>query len=123
MIRMRAPFRHAEEWGSMHWYFVGAAVLVVVMEEGFGTAAVRRDGVPPWVRPRVVRPKLWGWGALTGAVGWSLFMFLGPLRGPDAALMPYALGGMALFVVSLVVQMVGQHPGRRPVVPSDPGGR
>jgi len=44
-------------------------------------------------------------------------MFLGPLRGPDAGMMPYALGGMALFIVSLVVQMLGQHPGRRPAVP------
>ncbi|WP_406838733.1 hypothetical protein ACICHK_25715 [Streptomyces sp. AHU1] len=107
----------------MHWYFVAGAVLVVVAQAGLGTAALTKYWIPPWVRPRVVRPKLWGWGALTGSVGWSLFMFLGPLRGPDASLMPYALGGMALFIAGLVVQMAGQRPGRRPMVPPAPEGR
>ncbi|MGQ4378686.1 hypothetical protein ACN6K9_001336 [Streptomyces sp. SAS_267] len=107
----------------MHGYFVGGVVLIVAAQAGIGTAALTRYWIPPWVRPRVVRPKLWGWGALTGAVGWSLFMFLGPLHGPDAAMMPYALGGMALFIASLVVQMVAQRPGRGPVAPPDPGRR
>ncbi|MEV6191491.1 hypothetical protein AB0M19_03735 [Streptomyces sp. NPDC051920] len=103
----------------MHGYFVVGVALIVAAQVGIGTAAVTRYWIPPWVRPRVVRPKLWGWGALTGALGWSLFMVLGPLRGPDSALMPYALGGMGLFLASLVVQMTAQRPGRRPAVPPD----
>ncbi|MFB7247069.1 hypothetical protein CW362_04130 [Streptomyces populi] len=107
----------------MHWYFVAGAVLVVMAQAGLGAVALTRQWIPPWMRSRVVRPKLWGRGALTGAVGWSLFMFLGPLRGPDAGMMPYALGGMVLFIAGLGVQAAGQRPGRRPVVPPAPEGR
>ncbi|MET9890795.1 hypothetical protein ABZZ47_11355 [Streptomyces sp. NPDC006465] len=101
----------------MHWYLVGFAVLVVTAQAGLGIAAIKLDWVPPWLRPRVLRPKLWGGGALAGAVGMSLFLFLGPFHGPDADLTVYALGGIALFIASLVFQTLGQRPGREAVPP------
>ncbi|MEU4170611.1 hypothetical protein AB0F46_27510 [Streptomyces sp. NPDC026665] len=103
----------------MHWYFVGFAALIVIAQAGAGIAAITRYWIPPWMRRRVVRPKLWGWGTLVAALGWSLFAFLGPFRGPDFTMAPYVLGGMALFIGGLVVQGMGQHPGRRPVAPPD----
>ncbi|MFD5636075.1 hypothetical protein ACFWJM_18335 [Streptomyces sp. NPDC127077] len=107
----------------MHRYFVGFAALIVVAQASLGIAAIANHWIPPWARRRVVRPKLWGWGALAGAVGWSLFMFLGPFQGPDADFTPYALGGMGLFIASQVVQMMAQHPGWRPVAPPDTQGQ
>ncbi|MGW3666607.1 hypothetical protein [Streptomyces sp. NPDC005141] len=101
----------------MHWYLVGFAALIVTAQAGFGIAALATDWVPPWVGRRVLRPKLWGGGALAGAVGMSLFLFLGPFHGPDADLTPYAMSGIALFVVSLVFQALGQRPGREAVPP------
>ncbi|MER5470138.1 hypothetical protein [Streptomyces sp. NPDC002685] len=96
----------------MHWYLVGLAALVVTAQAGFGIAAITTGWIPPWFRRRVLRPKQWGWGALTGAVGMSLFMFLGPFHGPDADLTPYAMGGLALYLASLVLLTMGQRPGR-----------
>ncbi|MCX4988689.1 MULTISPECIES: hypothetical protein [unclassified Streptomyces] len=103
----------------MHWYLVGFAALIVTAQAGLGIAAITLDRVPPWLRRRVLRPKLWGAGALAGAVGMSLFLFLGPFHGPDADLTPYAMSGIALFIASLVLQALGQRPGRE-AVPPDP---
>ncbi|WRZ90824.1 hypothetical protein OHB54_18160 [Streptomyces sp. NBC_01007] len=105
--------------GSTHWYLVGFATLAVTAQAGLGIAAITVYWVPPWIRRRVVRPKLWGWGALAAAVGMSLFMFLGPFSGPDIDMAPYVLGGMALFVAGQVVQMLGQRPGSRDAVLPD----
>lgn len=96
----------------MHECLVGLAVLAVTVGTGLGVAAVAASWVPPWVRRRVVRPRVWGWGALSGSVGMALFMFLGPFHGPDADLTPYAMTGMALFLVGQALQILGQHPGR-----------
>ncbi|MFF0136357.1 hypothetical protein ACFYRN_07910 [Streptomyces sp. NPDC005227] len=96
----------------MHGYFVALAALVAAGVAGLGVAAIATYWVPPWFRRRVVRPRLWGWGALSGSVGMSLFMFLGPFHGPDADMTPYAMTGVALFVVGQALQMLGQYPGR-----------
>ncbi|MEU0431209.1 hypothetical protein ABZ153_06095 [Streptomyces sp. NPDC006290] len=103
----------------MHWYLVGFAALAVTAQAGFGIAAITTYWIPPWFRGRVVRPTLWGWGALAGAVGVSLFVFLGPFHGSDADMTPYALGGMALFLVGQTAQMLGQRPGSRAAVLPD----
>ncbi|WP_369248963.1 hypothetical protein [Streptomyces sp. R41] len=96
----------------MHSYLVAFAVLAVVGLAGIGIAGITTGWVPPWGRRRVLRPKLWGYGSVVGAVGMSLYMFLGPFRGPDADMTPYAMAGMAVFFVGLVLQMAGQRPGR-----------
>ncbi|MFE2823904.1 hypothetical protein [Streptomyces sp. NPDC059271] len=96
----------------MHGYLVGLAVAAVAVGAGLGVAAVAASWVPPLIRRRIVRPRLWGWGALSGSLGMSLFMFLGPFHGPDADMTPYAMTGMALFLVGQALQMLGQHSGR-----------
>ncbi|MFJ9138029.1 hypothetical protein ACIRRT_33710 [Streptomyces sp. NPDC102256] len=96
----------------MHGYLVGLAVAAVTGGAGLGVAAIAASWVPPLVRRRVVRPRLWGWGALSGSLGMSLFMLLGPFHGPDADMTPYAMTGMALFLVGQALQMLGQYPGR-----------
>ncbi|MFJ4891585.1 hypothetical protein ACIP5U_16770 [Streptomyces sp. NPDC088788] len=95
----------------MHGYLVGLAVAAVTVGAGLGVAAIAASWVPPLVRRRVVRPRLWGWGALSGSLGLSLFMLLGPFHGPDADMTPYAMTGMALFLAGQALQILGQYPG------------
>lgn len=102
----------------MHWMLVALAALAVSGLAAIGIAGITTGWVPPWGRHRVLRPKLWGYGALVGAVGMSLFMFLGPFRGPDAEMTPYAMTGLAVFLVGTVLQMAGQRPGRTAVQPA-----
>lgn len=96
----------------MHPYLVGFAALAMTGAALMGIGGIATGWVPPWLRPRVVRPKLWGYGSLVGAVGMSLYMFLGPLRGPDLSMAPFAMTGMALFITGLVLQMASRRPGR-----------
>jgi len=96
----------------MHWYLVAGAALVVAALAVMGVIAVVTGWVAPWIRGQVVRPKLWGYGAVTGAAGMALFMFIGPFHGADVELAPLAMAGMAVFFVGLALQWVAQRPGR-----------
>jgi hypothetical protein len=95
----------------VHLYLVGFAALAMTGTALMGIAGIVTGWVPPWLRPRVVRPKLWGYGSVVGAAGMSLYMFIGPFRGPDLSMAPFAMAGMALFIVGLVMQMASRRPG------------
>ncbi|MEN1887711.1 hypothetical protein [Streptomyces mirabilis] len=41
----------------------------------------------------------------------SLYMFIGPFRGPDLSMAPFAMIGMALFIAGMVLQMASRRPG------------
>ncbi|MET7776124.1 MULTISPECIES: hypothetical protein [Streptomyces] len=96
----------------MHLYLVGFAALAMTGTALMGIAGIVTGWVPRWMRPRVFRPKLWGYGSVVGAAGMSLYMFIGPFRGPDLRMAPFAMTGMALFIVGLVMQMRSRRPGR-----------
>ncbi|MHC3473467.1 hypothetical protein ACYF6T_32895 [Streptomyces sp. 7R007] len=93
--------------------FLRAAVgvCVIVLAAG-GVAAVVRDWTPPWGRT-VVRPRLWGYGSLLGAVGMTLFAFLGPLHTPRPAFGILPVLGWVAFMAGLFVQSRGLRAGRR----------
>lgn len=93
----------------MHMYLVVAAAVAMALLAGAGIAAVTAGWVVPWGRSRVVRPKLWGYGALLSAAGGTFFVFLGPLAGAYGPL-PW-LGWLAL-MAGLGLQMLAQRPGR-----------
>ncbi|MDQ1048353.1 hypothetical protein [Streptomyces sp. V4I2] len=99
----------------MHMYLVVAGALVVALMAGFGIAGITRGWVLPLGRHRILRPKLWGYGQLLGAVGASLWMFLGVFPARFDAL---ALLGWFVFMGSLGIQMLAQRPGRTPVLPA-----
>ncbi|MEU4083836.1 hypothetical protein [Streptomyces aureus] len=113
--------RRVGDGGSMHWYLVGFAALAVAAAAATGIAALTAVWVPPWARRRVVRPQLYGWGALATAAGAGLFMFPGPFHGRDADLTLTALVGIPLFFLGAVLQAMSQHPGRRGPAPTDTG--
>ncbi|MEU4926566.1 hypothetical protein AB0G54_08680 [Streptomyces yokosukanensis] len=72
--------------------------------------AVVTEWVPPFARRRVLRPRLWGYGTLVSAVGFALFMFLGPLA--DAGLDVLPATGWCLWMAGMAVQYLGRRPGR-----------
>ncbi|MEU8030912.1 hypothetical protein [Streptomyces sp. NPDC049099] len=93
----------------MHMLLVVAAGLAVVFMVASGVAGIRTGWVIPIGRHRVLRPKLWAYGQLIGAVGLSLWMFLGIIpRRLDAL----PLIGWFLFMGALGLQMLAQRPGR-----------
>jgi hypothetical protein len=97
----------------MHESYVEAVgALALVCLAGIGLAGITTGWIPSFGRSVVLRPKLWGYGALVSAVGMALFMFLGPFRGPDMGMAPYALGGMAVAFVGMALQMAARRPGR-----------
>ncbi|MGW7385695.1 hypothetical protein [Streptomyces sp. NPDC054794] len=100
----------------MHMYLVVASALCVALLAAAGTAAVATGWVAPWGRRRVLRPKLWGWGSLVGAVGVGVFLFVGPEGGgPSVGVRGVvAWCGWGLFMVGLLVQFLAQRPGRTP---------
>ncbi|MFD7937737.1 hypothetical protein ACFV4T_24910, partial [Streptomyces sp. NPDC059755] len=81
----------------------------------------RRGGGPRCARTRVLRPRLWGVGALMSALGLGLFMFLGPMASHDLAVNLYVPpAGMAVNLAGLAVQTLAQRPGRAPRLPPTP---
>lgn len=94
----------------MHMYVMGAAVLAVLLLVACGGAAVATGWVMPFGRGRVLRPRLWGYGALLCAVGMALFMFVGPLA--EAGLSPLPVIGWFMFMAGLVLQFLARRPGR-----------
>ncbi|MFJ2391964.1 hypothetical protein ACIOTI_04360 [Streptomyces sp. NPDC087843] len=99
---------------DMTWVTVG--VLVLGALAGAGIVAITTGRLPPLGRDRVLRPRLWGYGALVSAFGLGVFLFLGPFHGPDLRMAPYALSGTAVFLVGSALQMAARRPGR-PVTP------
>ncbi|MCX5267002.1 hypothetical protein [Streptomyces sp. NBC_00199] len=102
----------------MYWAMVGIGVVCVTIMGAMGVAAVTREWVPPRGRRLVLRPRLWGAGALMSAVGLSLFMFLGPLAADRSAVNFYIPpAGMAVNMAGLGLQTLARRPGRTPRLP------
>ncbi|MFF4832039.1 hypothetical protein [Streptomyces sp. NPDC001315] len=96
----------------MHGALVSLAMVCVTALAAIGLAGVSRGWVPPWGRSRVLRPRLWGTGALLSAAGLSFFMFLGPLGDARPLHVYLPLAGMGVNFVGLALQMLAQRPGR-----------
>ncbi|MFD9392876.1 hypothetical protein ACFWBB_19820 [Streptomyces sp. NPDC060000] len=102
----------------MYWALVGTIAVCVTVMAVLGIAAVTLEWVPPFGRSRVLRPRLWGAGALMSALGLSLFVFLGPLAPGGTAVNFYVpLAGMAVNLAGLGVQSLARRPGRTPRLP------
>ncbi|MEU9172513.1 hypothetical protein AB0D34_32800 [Streptomyces sp. NPDC048420] len=97
----------------MHWVLVGVAALSLTVLAVGGVAGIATGWVAPWGRSRVLRPRLWGYGSLIGAVGAAVWTFVGPLAGPPHGRSAYlAWAGWTVFMVGLLIQLRAKRPGR-----------
>ena len=100
---------------GMHWVLMGLCLLAVTVIAVGGVAGIATGWVVPWGRPRVLRPKLWGYGSLVTAAGGTVWAFLGPIAGPPHFPSAYvAWAGWILFMAGLLIQHRAQRPGRAP---------
>ncbi|MDX3578987.1 hypothetical protein [Streptomyces sp. FL07-04A] len=103
---------------AMHAILVGATALAVMVLAVGGAAGVTTGWVPPWGRPRILRPRLWGYGSLVTAAGATVWAFVGPLKGPPHGASVYvAWTGWVVFMAGLLVQLRARRPGRVPRLP------
>jgi predicted phage tail protein len=100
----------------VHWYLVGVAVVLWVLIAAAGVVALWTGRVlPRWVGRRILRPRLWGTGAIVTALGMAV-PSLYPVAHSDAAIDAVFVTGTSLFLGGLACQMLAQRPGhdRRP---------
>ncbi|MGX1544378.1 hypothetical protein [Streptomyces adustus] len=83
------------------------AVIVAVLLGASGIAGAATGWVPPWARGEILRPRLLGWATLLAGVGFSLFVFLGPLAGSYG---PLPWTGWAAFMIGLFLQSRARRP-------------
>jgi hypothetical protein len=96
---------------SMHIFLVVLAELAVVVWLAAGVAAVTRGWIVPFVRKRVQRPKLWGYGALAGGTGAGLFVLLVDQHGAAGNV---ALYGWGLMTAGVITMFKSQRPSPTP---------
>ncbi|MEV6025463.1 hypothetical protein [Streptomyces sp. NPDC052036] len=96
----------------LHVISLIAVVVVLALYAATGVVALTtgRMLVPPW-RAGVLRPRLWGCGALLFVSGMALFRFVVPGSG-TTALDFVAPCGFVLLLTGGVLQMLGRRPGR-----------
>ncbi|MGI5137260.1 MULTISPECIES: hypothetical protein [unclassified Streptomyces] len=99
---------------GMHEIMAGVAAAAVVAGVAMGVAGAATGWSPSWAGRRILRPRLWGYGTLAGAVGMAAYLFLGPLSDSPFAHRPEAGVGLALWMAGLVAQMLSGRPGRTP---------
>ncbi|RVU19546.1 hypothetical protein EOT10_29090 [Streptomyces antnestii] len=95
----------------MHWYLVGVAAALWVLVAVSGVVAIRTGRVlPPWVGRRVLRPRLWGAGAIVMALGMAV-PSLYPVAHSDMAIDAVFVVGTGLFLGGMACQMLAQRQG------------
>ncbi|MFG2378081.1 hypothetical protein ACGFY9_42315 [Streptomyces sp. NPDC048504] len=92
----------------MVWTVIGAVAIVAMATPG--VIALTTGWLPPALRARVVRPDLWGYGALMSAVGLATEMCLRWL-GHSQALLDF-LGplGLVLILSGFLLQSRARRP-------------
>jgi hypothetical protein len=77
-----------------------------------GVLALTTGRIMRWWQGRIVRPRLWGCGALLSCAGVVLFQLGRVASGMTVIDVVYG-SGMALFVSGAVMQSFGQRVGRK----------
>ncbi|MFD1659365.1 hypothetical protein ACFSL4_14415 [Streptomyces caeni] len=91
-----------------------AVGVALVLYAGAGVLAITAGRALPWLEGQIVRPRLWGSGALLSCAGVALFRYGDTVR--DLTLLDVVFGaGMVLFLTGAVMQFCGRRPGRTPV--------
>ncbi|MER6128473.1 hypothetical protein ABT173_39110 [Streptomyces sp. NPDC001795] len=91
-----------------------AVSVVLVLYAVAGVLALTTGRIVRWQRGRLVRPRLWGAGALLSCAGVALWRYVTPTVHDMTALDVLFGGGMVLFLSGVLLQFLGQRVGRVP---------
>ncbi|MFI1353896.1 hypothetical protein ACH4TV_09980 [Streptomyces sp. NPDC020898] len=89
----------------MHWFIVGTAALLLGGLVVCGAVATRTGWLLPWLRRRVLRPELWGYGTISFGTGLLLMMSYGSLGVFDSSSGPVD----GAFLASMVLMAAGGY--------------
>lgn len=95
----------------MVWYLLAPGALVSVLVAVGGVAAIRTGWVPPWLRRKTCRPRLWGYGALLMSVFLAAQVVSGAVAGPYSQLLVVS-GGLVVLLTAMGLMLASQRPGR-----------
>ncbi|MFI6663077.1 hypothetical protein ACIBL8_47250 [Streptomyces sp. NPDC050523] len=87
---------------------VVAVAVVVVLYAGAGVLAITTGRAAPWQRGDILRPRVWGCGALLFGAGMALARYGGTVRDLTASTVVFACS-----VLTLICGWALQHVGRR----------
>ncbi|WP_326720861.1 MULTISPECIES: hypothetical protein [unclassified Streptomyces] len=57
---------------DQYWYWAATAVLLASLSSG-ALGALATGRMPPWLRHRTLRPRLWGYGTVCAGAGPALW--------------------------------------------------
>lgn len=104
--------RTTDRGGAMLHVISAAAVWVVVtLYAVAGVLAVTTGRIVPWQRGYILRPRLWGSGALLSCAGVALWRYGATARDGHSIDALFAVGTV-LFFSGAVLQFLGQRVGR-----------
>jgi len=98
---------------AMHMFIMVLLGTLWALTVVAGISAIATGWVVPWMRGRIVRPRLWGCGALLTTAGMALFQYGSEVRGMTTVDVVFGCA-MVVFVTGCVLQYLGQRPGRVP---------
>ncbi|MFE9093895.1 hypothetical protein [Streptomyces sp. NPDC007264] len=88
-----------------------AVGVALVLYAGVGVLAVTARRTLPWLDGQIVRPRLWGSGALLSCAGLAMFRYNEWVRDLTLLDVVFATGGV-LFLGGVVLQVRSRRPGR-----------
>lgn len=88
--------------------------VVLALYAVSGVVAITTSRTVPWQRGAVLRPRLWGAGALAFAGGLGLVRYAGSVRDRTTAGVLFPVG-MLLMLTGGLLQILGRRPGRTAV--------
>ncbi|MFI9604431.1 hypothetical protein ACWEQ7_14535 [Streptomyces sp. NPDC004069] len=98
----------------MDWFLVGAAAVGFGLLAFSGFLALATGWLLPWLRGRVARPDLWGYGAVSLALSLAMAMSFKMVTGHSTIVLD------ALFVVTIALAILGGLLQRRSMrLPAD----
>ncbi|MFF3914819.1 hypothetical protein ACWGLF_33275 [Streptomyces puniciscabiei] len=95
----------------LHVISLVAVAAVVVLYTAAGVLAITTGRAVPWQRGYILRPRLWGFGALMFGAGTALARYGGTVRDLTTSDVVFACS-LLMLICGGVLQYVGQRVGR-----------
>ncbi|MGW3412838.1 hypothetical protein [Streptomyces sp. NPDC000888] len=95
---------------DQYWYWAATAVLLASLSSGvMGAFAIVTGRMPPWLRRRTLRPRLWGYGTACSGAGPALWAVSFMVINSDIAFSALALVGLVLMVGGGLLQLFAER--------------